>query len=191
MFETALFGQVDALIAVEDALMLYSLPINLAKWIDDNRSELKPPMGFKMLWRNSETMAAVIGGPNQRTDYHDSPAEEFFFQLKGDMMLWILENGQSRDIEIREGEVFLLPPHVLHSPQRPPDSLVVEKLRGPGVIEAFEWYCEKCGTRVYRGEVDVVDIEKDVYPVFDAYISNPANRVCKSCGHQNPGKAKK
>ena len=27
----------------------------------------------------------VVGGPNQRTDYHLDPYEECFYQLKGDM----------------------------------------------------------------------------------------------------------
>ena len=36
-------------------------------------------------------MVTVVGGPNQRRDYHDDPTEEFFYQLKGDISLRIME----------------------------------------------------------------------------------------------------
>ena len=74
----------------------------------------------------------VVGGPNERTDYHDDPVEEFFYQLKGDMLLKVVDNGNFYDVPIREGEVFLLPAHVRHSPQRPQEGsvgLVVEAAR--------------------------------------------------------------
>ena len=61
----------------------------------------------------------IVGGPNSRVDFHDDPVEEFFYQLRGDMCLKIAEDGKIYDVPIREGEVFVLPPHVRHSPQRP------------------------------------------------------------------------
>ena len=85
----------------------------------------------------------VVGGPNERADYHDDPVEEFFYQLKGDMVLKVGDQGNFYDVPIREGEVFLLPPHVRHSPQRPAGSigLVVEPARSDEETDAFEWYC--------------------------------------------------
>lgn len=38
--------------------------------------------------------------------------------IKGDMCLKIIENGNRRDIIIKQGEVFLLPAKTQHSPQR-------------------------------------------------------------------------
>lgn len=35
--------------------------------------------------------------------------EEWFYQLKGDMLLRIVENERFRDVQIKEGEMFLLP----------------------------------------------------------------------------------
>lgn len=46
-----------------------------------------------------------VGGPNIRKDFHIEEGEEFFYQVKGDMILKTLENNQFKDIHIREGEV--------------------------------------------------------------------------------------
>jgi len=43
--------------------------------------------------------------------------QELFYQIKGDMRLDIIEGGKLRQIPIREGEMFLLPGRVPHSPQ--------------------------------------------------------------------------
>ncbi len=54
-------------------------------------------------------MVTVVGGPNKRTDYHDDPVEEFFYQLKGDMLLKLHDTstGEFYDVPIREGDIFL------------------------------------------------------------------------------------
>ncbi len=125
----------------------------------------------------------IAGGPNARTDYHDGAAEEYFHQLEGDMVLRVMEEGGPRDVPIREGEVLLLPPRVPHSPQRPAGSvgLVVERVRRPGEIDAFEWYCERCHTRVHRR-----DLVRDIPPVFEEYYGGVASGSCRSCGEPNP-----
>jgi len=117
---------------------------NFKQWIDEYRHLLKPPVGNKLIWEDTGLMAFVVGGPNQRTDYHDDPVEEFFYQLEGDMVLKIHDNGDFYDVVIREGEVFMLPAHVRHSPQRPMAGsvgLVIEPKRPQGALDAFEWYC--------------------------------------------------
>ena len=48
---------------------------------------------------------------------------EWFYQMKGDMALQVLINNRFRSITIRQGQMFLLPAEVPHSPQRSPDSL--------------------------------------------------------------------
>ena len=92
---------------------------NFQKWIGENQHLLKPPVGNKKVFEDGEMTVQVVGGPNERTDYHDDPVEEFFYQLKGDMVLKVCDDGKFYDVPIREGEVFLLPPHTPHSPQRP------------------------------------------------------------------------
>ena len=93
---------------------------NFNRWIDDHAHLLKPPVGNQLVFREAQDLIVqVVGGPNARTDYHDDPYEEFFYQLRGDMVLKAIEDGKPRDIPIREGEILLIPAHFRHSPQRP------------------------------------------------------------------------
>ena len=64
---------------------------NFQAWIDENKEKLKPPVGNAQVWEDGEMMVTVVGGPNQRRDYHDDPTEEFFYQLKGNISLRIME----------------------------------------------------------------------------------------------------
>ena len=95
-------------------------PFNFQDWIARNKGSLKPPVANKQLFDHKTGMTVmIVGGPNRRVDFHDDPVEEFFYQLEGDMVLKIAEGGKIYDVNIRQGEVFILPPHVRHSPQRP------------------------------------------------------------------------
>jgi 3-hydroxyanthranilate 3,4-dioxygenase len=164
---------------------------NLNRWIEENREFLRPPVSNKTLFAQDDLIVQIIGGPNVRTDYHDDPYEEFFFQLRGNMVLKVIENGEMRDVPISEGGVLLLPGHVPHSPQRPdPDGigLVVERIRPKGVMDGFEWYCGNCATKIWRREVHVADIVRDLPPVFEEYYGSVADGACPNCGAPNPKK---
>ncbi|MBI1245522.1 MAG: 3-hydroxyanthranilate 3,4-dioxygenase [Alphaproteobacteria bacterium] len=169
----------------------FAKPFNFQKWVEENRALLKPPVGNKMLFTDTGLIAMVVGGPNSRVDFHDDPAEEFFFQIKGDMILKIADRGKIYDLPIREGDVFMLPPHTRHSPQRPvPGSvgLVVEGARRPGDRDGFEWYCFSCSTLVHRVEVEVKNIVTDLPPLYDAFYADAKARTCPHCGTVHPGK---
>lgn len=57
--------------------MAIATPINLNKWIDENRHLLKPPVGNKVVYELSEDfIVMVVGGPNSRKDYHFEEGEE-------------------------------------------------------------------------------------------------------------------
>ena len=58
---------------------------NLFGWIKENRHLLRPPVLNQTIYSDSDFIVMVVGGPNVRTDYHDDPYEEFFYQLKGDI----------------------------------------------------------------------------------------------------------
>ena len=119
---------------------------NLMQWIAEHEDILKPPVGNAQIWQDADFIVTIVAGPNERTDFHDDPLEEFFYQLKGDMTLRIIEDERMKDVPIREGDILLLPPHTRHSPQRPePGSygLVIEAQRPQGHLDAFEWYCDE------------------------------------------------
>ncbi len=164
---------------------------NFKAWIDRHRDQLKPPVGNVQIWEESDLMVTVVGGPNKRTDYHDDPVEEFFYQLEGDMVLKIYDGEHFYDLPIREGEIFLLPPHLRHSPQRPQDGsigLVIEPKRQIGERDAFEWYCFECGTRVHRVEMQLESIVRDLPPVYEKFYASEAARTCPNCNTIHPGK---
>jgi 3-hydroxyanthranilate 3,4-dioxygenase len=164
---------------------------NLHAWIDAHRALLRPPVGNQLVWADSHLMVTVVGGPNCRTDFHDDPAEEFFYQLRGDMLLKVIDDGEHYDVRIREGDVFLLPPHVRHSPQRPIDGsvgLVIEPRRAGGALDGFEWYCFGCGALVHRAEVLLKSIVEDLPPLFARFYGDDSARKCAGCGRVHPGR---
>ena len=165
---------------------------NFQAWIDANKEKFKPPVGNAQVWEDGEMMVTVVGGPNQRRDYHDDPTEEFFYQLKGNISLRIMENPGKPpiDIPIKEGEIFLLPKHMRHSPQRQADTIgvVVEMPRPDGVLDGFEWYCQTCHRLLHRAEVKLKSIVRDLPPLFEQFYSNENLRKCKHCGAVHPGK---
>src|SRR5699024_703029 len=90
---------------------------NLLQWIDDNKDELQPPVNNKQMWKDANMIVMMVGGPNKRRDFHVSPAEEFFYQIKGDCYVEVInDEGKREVVTVKEGEVFLLPANVPHSP---------------------------------------------------------------------------
>jgi 3-hydroxyanthranilate 3,4-dioxygenase len=165
---------------------------NLQRWIDQNKDKLKPPVGNAQVWEDGEFMVTVVGGPNQRRDYHDDPTEEFFYQLKGDIFLRIMQRPGTppTEIPIRQGEVFLLPKHIRHSPQRQADTvgLVIEMPRPDATVDGFEWYCPNCHNLVHRAEVRLKSIVRDLPPLFERFYGTEELRRCQNCGTVHPGR---
>src|SRR5215203_4696636 len=95
-------------------------PFNLKKWIDENRHLLKPPVGNKNLYADAgDYIVMIVAGPNARKDYHFNETEELYYQLEGNIVVTIQEDGKAVEIPIKEGEMFLLPGNVPHQPARP------------------------------------------------------------------------
>ncbi|BDU17024.1 3-hydroxyanthranilate 3,4-dioxygenase [Lysobacter auxotrophicus] len=166
-------------------------PLNLQAWIEEHRHLLKPPVGNKVIYAG-DFIVMVVGGPNQRTDYHFDEGAEWFYQLEGEMILRIQEDGKARDIPIKAGEIFLLPPRVPHSPQRMPESigLVIERRRRPEELDGLMWFCERCNDKLYEEFFPLRNIETDFPPVFDRFYASREHRTCRECGHLNPAPSK-
>jgi 3-hydroxyanthranilate 3,4-dioxygenase len=158
-------------------------PFNFKKWIEENRHLLKPPVGNKCMV-DGDLIVMVVGGPNARKDYHYDDGAEFFYQVEGDITVKIIDDGKPCDIHIKEGEMFYLPPHVPHSPQRPANTigLVIERKRDIGEKDGFQWYCEKCGSKLYEEFVQVENIVTQLPPIFDRFCGDLEHRTCKNCG---------
>ncbi|MFI4869232.1 MAG: 3-hydroxyanthranilate 3,4-dioxygenase [Steroidobacterales bacterium] len=159
------------------------MPINFKQWIDANRHLLRPPVGNKLVYQDGEFIIMVVGGPNARKDFHVDPAEEFFYQLEGEMVLRVVEAGRIVDLPIRTGDILLLPPQVPHSPQRAANSvgLVIERRRRTGELDGLQWYCERCGQLLYQELFALTDIETQFPPVFNRFFGSLSLRTCRHC----------
>lgn len=160
-------------------------PINFHKWIEENRHLLKPPIGNQVMYKgNDDFIVMVVGGPNSRKDFHYNEGEEFFYQVEGDIVLKIVEEGKVVDIPIREGEMFLLPGKTPHSPRRPANTvgLVMERYRNPGEQDGFIWHCENCGHKLYEEFAEITDIVNQLPPIMERFWSNAKHTTCDNCG---------
>lgn len=159
-------------------------PINLLQWVQENRARLKPPVGNAYLYDGERFFVMVIAGPNARNDFHKTDSEEYFFQLKGDIVVRIIEDGKIKDIPVREGETFFVPGGVPHSPTRPPNTIgvVVEMRRPPGETEHLQFYCDGCGKLVYDKEFDCADIVEHFAQAMEDVWANEKLSTCRNCG---------
>lgn len=160
-------------------------PLNFKKWIDENRHLLKPPIGNKVVYENTEFIVMVVGGPNSRKDYHYNESEEFFYQLEGDIEVQIQEEGKAVIVPIKEGDIFLLPPKVPHNPRRGANTigLVMERRRRDNEKDGLLWFCEKCNNKLYEKYFSLTNIMTQFQETFKEFYGNVDLRTCKKCGH--------
>ncbi len=159
-------------------------PINLRRWVEEHREELRPPVSNKYLYDGEDFFVMVIVGPNARNDFHVTRSEEYFYQLQGDIVVRIREGDRIRDVPVREGETFFIPANVPHSPTRPPGTIgvVVERRRPPGETEHLQFYCEKCQRLVHDLEFDCRDIVEHFAQAMEEFWSDPKLSTCQGCG---------
>jgi 3-hydroxyanthranilate 3,4-dioxygenase len=157
---------------------------SLKGWIEEHRQLLKPPVGNALIWQDTEFTVMVVGGPNQRKDFHIEDGEEFFYQVEGDIVVRIRHDGRIQDIAIREGEIFLLPAGIPHSPQRPAGTvgLVVERRRRPDEIDHLCWFCENCGATLFDSAFHCVNLGTQLKPIIEQFYADEKLRTCKQCG---------
>ena len=165
--------------------MALQKPFSFKNWIEEHRHLLKPPVGNQVVYKdNDDFIVMVVGGPNARKDFHYNETEEFFYQIEGDIVLKVVDEGKVVDIPIKEGEIFLLPPKVPHSPQRSEGSvgLVMELKRNHGETDGFMWFCESCNNKLYEEYFPLTDIVKQLPPIMEKFYASEELRTCDSCG---------
>ena len=167
--------------------MAISEPFNLTKWVEQNRENLKPPVGNKNLYKESgDYIVMIVAGPNARKDYHYNETEELFYQLEGEIEVHVQEDGQKKTMKLGPGDMYLHPAKVPHSPVRQENSigLVVERKRMEAdAKDGLLWFCDKCNHKLYEVYFPLQDIETDFLKHFKEFYSDKELRTCDNCGH--------
>ena len=166
--------------------MAIAKPFNLTKWIDENRHLLKPPVGNKNIYIDSEDyIVMIVAGPNARKDYHFNETEELFYQLEGSITVYIQEEGKKVAMQLNAGDMYLHSAKTPHSPVRTENSigLVIEKKReGQNLKDGLLWFCENCNHTLYEVYFELKDIEEDFLPHFKHFYNSEVLRTCNNCG---------
>jgi 3-hydroxyanthranilate 3,4-dioxygenase len=105
------------------------------------------------------------------------------------MELVVKPEGERRQtVQIKEGEIFLCPGGVPHSPRRFENTwgLVIERKRRSEEQEEFVWFCEQCDALVLSRVVNQGNIPAQVTAVYTEFNNDPRLRTCKSCGYVFP-----
>ncbi|MFL6529193.1 MAG: 3-hydroxyanthranilate 3,4-dioxygenase [Chthoniobacterales bacterium] len=159
-------------------------PINLKKWIEENRELFKPPVSNRYLYDGRDFFVMVIVGPNARNDFHLVDSEEYFYQLEGDIKVRIREGDRIVDHLVRQGDTFFIPPNVPHAPVRPPNTIgvVVERRRPAGEREHVIFYCPNCSALVEDIDFDCGDIVQHFSQAMLDFWASDERRTCKNCG---------
>jgi len=103
---------------------------------------------------------------------------------KGDMLLKTVDEGKFRDIPIKEGEIFLLPPNTPHNPVRFANTvgIVLEQIRPPDSIDRLRWYCQNCDELVHEASFHCIDLGTQLKEAIQKFEADTEARTCKNCG---------
>ncbi|XP_029926586.1 3-hydroxyanthranilate 3,4-dioxygenase [Myripristis murdjan] len=157
--------------------------VNVDEWIKENEKEFLPPVCNKLMhFRQLNIM--FVGGPNTRKDYHIEEGEELFYQVRGDMCLKVVENGKHKDVHIKEGEMFLLPARIPHSPQRKANTvgLVVERRRLPAERDCLRYYVDNSPQILFERWFYCENLGTQLVPIIREFM---ASEQCRT-GKPNP-----
>lgn len=163
---------------------------HLKRWVEENKNLFAPPHKTnRLLVQHEDFVIMVLGGPNVRLDFHVDPGDEFFYQIEGEIELHLKPADERRHIvRIREGEMFLCPARLAHSPRRSEGTwgLVIERRRRPEETEDFVWFCERCDEKVRSETLVQGDIAGQVARIYGAFNGDSRLRTCKRCGYVFP-----
>lgn len=169
--------------------MAFTEHVNILKWIEKNEPSFAPPVCNKLM-SGGQLKVMFIGGPNVRKDFHINEGEELFYMVRGDMVLRVMEHGAPKDIEIREGEIFLLPGRIPHSPQRQANTvgLVIERERLPEETDGLRYYQSKDEKAVlWEKWFHCDDLGTQLGPIIKEYFASDQHQTGKPKHGDVPG----
>ncbi|OGA20175.1 MAG: 3-hydroxybutyryl-CoA dehydratase [Betaproteobacteria bacterium RIFCSPLOWO2_12_FULL_63_13] len=144
----------------------------------------------RVLWQAPGSLAFVARGREYRSEFHIDPSDEVMYMIKGEMRLhYRTPEGKEEVAVLAQGSSIFTAAGIPHSPRFPPDAflLVLERMRRPGEIDRFHWYCPSCDNFLHEEKFVVSDYALD--PVSKAYANFFASeefRTCKKCGTVMP-----
>ncbi|XP_006839465.1 PREDICTED: 3-hydroxyanthranilate 3,4-dioxygenase [Chrysochloris asiatica] len=155
-------------------------PVRVKTWVEENRASFLPPVCNKLL-HQEQLKVMFVGGPNVRKDYHIEEGEEVFYQLEGDMVLQVLERGKHRDVVIRQGEIFLLPAGIPHSPQRFANTvgLVIERRRQQTELDGLRYYVGDTVDVLFEKWFYCEDLGTQLAPIIQEFFNSEQYRTGK------------
>ena len=166
--------------------------LDLGEFVATNRSKLRPPVSNCLLYSGQQLKVMIVGGPNQRDDFHVEAGEEFFFQLTGGMDLDLMQGGKRTRLPIKEGHAFVLPRDIPHSPQRYADTigLVIERTRAKHELDELRWYVPNTNRVLYAEKFHCTDLGTQIKAVIDRFMaSDLSGRLLDKTGREEDGAA--
>ena len=100
------------------------------------------------------------------------------------MLLKVVDEGKFRDVPIREGEMFLLPPNTPHNPVRFAGTvgIVLEQPRPANSLDRLRWYCQECRNIVNEEAFHCTDLGTQIKEAVNGFNASDEKRMCKHCG---------
>ena len=137
--------------------------LNLQQWIEADKER----WGRRQtVWQDSDFIVVVHRGPNRGKQFHINEGDEIFYQLDGELQFhYINASGKRELMTLNQGEMFLLPANVPHSPR----------------------FCENCDNKLYEaaprsGEGPNDKANFSVEETNQRFKTDFALRTCKRCG---------
>jgi 3-hydroxyanthranilate 3,4-dioxygenase len=163
---------------------------DLQRWVDEHQHLFSPPRKTNhVIAAHADLVVMILHGPNVRLDFHIDPGDEFFYQIRGAIELHVKAAGERRRVvRIGEGEMFVCPAGLAHSPRRGADTwgLVIERRRRAEESEGFRLFCERCDMQVYAQELSQSDLADQIAHLNRTLNGDRNLRTCAACGYVFP-----
>jgi 3-hydroxyanthranilate 3,4-dioxygenase len=163
---------------------------NVEEYFRENAKDWGP-RPLRVIWESSDYVTLLVRGPTAGKEFHVSRGDEIFYQVRGELQFhYVTPEGERKGMEVKQGESFLLPATVPHSPRRPNDSswtMVVERKPKPDDEDYWIWFCERCNHKLYEsvrrtGAAPTNQPNTIIREAVSLLKANQKLRTCDQCG---------